>query len=422
MRVWLAGVALCLVGCGGADDKGDDTANLGDDLPETIVPTGDEFLVVVLPDTQIYAMTYPETFDSQMRWIAEHAEAYNIVFVSHVGDIVHNGDRRNEWDVAEASYQWIEDIGLPHGFSVGGHDFWVGGEEHDSSCAVVPWMDCDFTDFNESFGPDRYADRAWFGGASPSGRSSYQKVSSAGLDLLFLHLPQDTPRAEVEWAGEVLDANPGTLVHLTTHRYLYDYRLTDLLPEPLNLAPAGRFNALTYTLGGQSLLFNDSLSADELFEEFIETHPNIWGVHCGHVDAEFRQTETNAAGLPVHQMLADFQNMEDGGGGWLRVLKFQPADNEVEVFTLSTLTGEFRQNGDGFEHSLTIVEDYKDLAFAELAALGFDTQAIEDLLDEVKTEGSKLRDAYYESLYGAGDRDSRFTLEVPFSDYVDASK
>jgi hypothetical protein len=46
------------------------------------------------------------------------------------------------------------------------------------------------------------------------------------MDLLFLHLAHDTPRAEVDWAHEVLDANPGTLAHVTTHRYLFDYRLT----------------------------------------------------------------------------------------------------------------------------------------------------------------------------------------------------
>ena len=46
------------------------------DLPEDFVPSGDEFLVVVLPDTQIYARDFPASFDSQLRWIAERAEQW----------------------------------------------------------------------------------------------------------------------------------------------------------------------------------------------------------------------------------------------------------------------------------------------------------------------------------------------------------
>ena len=61
------------------------------------------------------------------------------------------------------------------------------------------------------------------------------------------------PRDEVDWAHGVLDAHPGTLAHLTTHRHLFDYRLTEALPAPLDLLPAGRFNSATYLLGDQGL-------------------------------------------------------------------------------------------------------------------------------------------------------------------------
>ena len=406
-----------LLACGG-----DDFDPRSVPLPDTYVPIGDEFLVVVLPDTQVYAQSFPETFDSQLSWVAEWADEYNIVFVTHVGDIVQHGDIQEQWDVAQAAYDWLEDIDLPHGFSIGGHDFWVGGDQHDSSCSVFDHMDCGYTDFLREFGPDRYEGRTWFGGRSPSGASTYQRVSVGDMDLLFLHMPQDTPRPEVDWANEILDANPGTLAHLTTHRYLFDYRLTEELPEPLNLLPAGRFNAATYLFGGQSQIFHDSLTADELFDELISPHPNIWGVHCGHVDAEFTQSMENSAGLPVHEVLVDYQNMSDGGGGWLRLLKFQPSENQIEVYTLSTLTGELRKNGDGFEHSIEILDDYKDTALDELSGLGFDTSEIEGLLDLVKTEGTPERELLYDSLYSGGQRDSRFTLDVAFDKYIEASR
>jgi hypothetical protein len=197
-------------------------------LPPELRPTGDEFLVAVLPDTQVYAMREPEIFEAQLKWIAAYADAYDIAFVSHVGDIVQTGSEDDQWAVARAAYDWIDDADVPHGLGIGSHDIgsssWA--EPVDSSCANSSRIDCEARDFQERFGPEVYEGRSWYLGSSPSGLSNAQRVSAGGMDLLFLHLAHDTPRAEVDWAHEVLDANPGTLAHVTTHRYLFDYRLT----------------------------------------------------------------------------------------------------------------------------------------------------------------------------------------------------
>lgn len=392
------------------------------DLPPALAPAADEFIVAVLPDTQIYAQRFPDAFDSQLRWIAENAARYRIVFVSHVGDIVQNGDARDQWAVARAAFDWIDDIDLPHGHSIGSHDV-VGRYDYpiDSSCAGRDpgRMDCDATEYKANFGPDIYGDRAWYGGASPSGLSSYQVIEVDGMALLFLHLVMDTPEPEVEWAGEVLDAHPGALAHLTTHRYLFDYRLTEALPTPLDLFPSGRFTQLTYNVGDQGLVYVDGLSANELFERLVAAHPNIWAVHCGHVDAEFRQASTNAAGLPVHEILVDFQNLADGGGGWLRLLKFAPARDVVEVITYSTTSGEVRRNGAGFDHAVDILDDYRSAAQPFLDGFGLDEATVDALLAEVRMPGD-LQDEYYRSLYCGGQRDSRFVLDVDFDAYIAA--
>lgn len=390
-------------------------------LPPELVPTGDEFMVVVIPDTQIYAQRFPETFDRHMRWIAEHADEYRIVFVTHVGDVVQTASSDNEWVAARAAYDWIDDADIPHGFSIGGHDSSVrDGREFDNSCSPFAHIDCNSVDFIEHFGAPVYEGRDWFGGASPSGLSTYQRVEVDDRTLLFLHLPQDTPALEVEWAGEILDANPGAIAHLTTHRYLFDYRLTDVLPSPLSLLTAGRFTPLTYTLGGQTLMYIDGLEADVLFRRLIAQHPNIWGVHCGHVDAEFHQQSTNDAGLPVHEVLVDFQDMAGGGGGWLRLLRFRPADQRLDVITFSTETGEIRRDRDGFEHSVQIVANYREAYGDELARFGLDDDEIDQLLVEVATPGA-FQDEYIESLYGTGQRDSLFTLELDLDAYAAAS-
>jgi hypothetical protein len=241
------------------------------------------------------------------------------------------------------------------------------------------------------------------------------------MDLLFLHLLQDTPQDELDWADEVLSAHPGVLAHVTTHRYLYDYRLTDFLPAPLSLLPGGRFSSITYDLGDQHLLFDSGLQATSFFDQLVAPHPSVWAVHCGHVDGELRQQAVNEAGLAVHEVLVDFQEMEDGGGGWLRLLKFKPSENQVESITFSTASYLSRANGDGFEHSLALLQRYRDAYGADLIGLGLDEEELDGLLEELSAPGPE-RDGYYDSLYASGARDSRFVLDVIFSDYIAASR
>lgn len=392
-------------------------------LPLNLIPQGDEFMVAVIPDTQIYAWRFPETFERHMRWLAERAAEYNIVFVSHVGDVVQSGNRGDEWIAANAAYAWLRDIGLPHGLAIGSHDF-SDADRYEGPIAPCDDMmgpSCTTQAFIEHFGAQHYADAPWYGGQSPTGRSSYQIVEASGIRLLFLHLMHDTPQEELVWAGEVLDANPGTLVHLTTHRYLFDYRLTSILPSPLNLIRAGRFNALVYRLGGQEQRVANAVPAETLFSDFIYQHPNIFAVHCGHVDAEFRMQNNNVAGLPVYQALVDYQDMADGGDGWLRLLHFKPSEDVVNAYTISTETGEMRGNGDGFEHALGLLRSYRESYRDALDEFGIDNAQVDALLAEVSMPGA-LRDQYYESLYGAGQRDSRFRMTVDFSAYIDASQ
>ncbi len=47
-------------------------------------PSGDNFTIVVLPDSQYYASAYPSTYTAQTQWIVDNRVARNIVYVSGV--------------------------------------------------------------------------------------------------------------------------------------------------------------------------------------------------------------------------------------------------------------------------------------------------------------------------------------------------
>ena len=71
-----------------------------------------DFTIVVIPDTQYETEYNPAMLTSQMNWIVNHRSSNNIVFVTHVGDVVNNGTRQ-EFIVADAAFDKL-DIGRVH--------------------------------------------------------------------------------------------------------------------------------------------------------------------------------------------------------------------------------------------------------------------------------------------------------------------
>ena len=63
-------------------------------------------------------------------------------------------------------------------------------------------------------------------------------------------------------------------------------------------------------------------------------NPNLHFMLSGHVHDESRRIDI-VNGQPVFQMLADYQDRASGGEGWLRILRFVPADDKVYVQTYS---------------------------------------------------------------------------------------
>ena len=158
--------------------------------------------------------------------------------------------------------------------------------------------------------------------------------------------------------------------------------LTEVLPSPLDFIPAGRFNGVTYLLGGQSA---GPTTAIELFNKFISTHPNIFMVHCGHVDAEFKMVDANKAGLPVYQTLVDFKTWPKAAAAGCACCTQAWAAARRGVDGLHR-DGELRDNGDGFEHSIAIVEYYKNAYGDYIKQLGLDMDMLK-LLESIKALG-----------------------------------
>ena len=75
-------------------------------------------------------------------------------------------------------------------------------------------------------------------------------------------------------------------------------------------------------------------STQYLWDGLAVPNPNLRFMLSGHVHDESRRTDI-ANGHPVYQMLADYQERASGGEGWLRILRFVPAEDRVYVQTYS---------------------------------------------------------------------------------------
>ena len=94
--------------------------------------TAPNFTLAVLPDTQYYSSQTNSglraMFDAQTEWLVANKDTRNIVYTSHLGDIVDNASDTAQWDIAgklivtKGALTALDDAGMKYGMAVGNHD------------------------------------------------------------------------------------------------------------------------------------------------------------------------------------------------------------------------------------------------------------------------------------------------------------
>lgn len=270
----------------------------------------DVWRIVVLPDTQNYVNLDNDLdmdgtpdflfhFQNQINWIVANQDAMNIVFVSHVGDIVqrvHLVRPPTEWLFADSIMSGLDGV-VPYGAVAGNHDILNSG--------LFPFNYLIF------FGPSRYAAYPWYGGSSPNElshtqdfevRGDYGRYSFTHISMQW-QLPgeADDPSTSLGWVQEVIDRK-GRLrnILLTTHATID----TD-----------GNFGTETFGLPEEN-------TPDEVRQELLEPNRHaVKLVFSGH----YHSMNDGAAMVEVKTipvMLSDYQSFAEGGSGYLRILTF----------------------------------------------------------------------------------------------------
>ncbi len=348
-------------------------------------PSGGAFSVAVLPDTQ-NAIDYThqeahgfpfdasELFLAQMEWIAGQAPSRggDVAFVAAVGDVWQHqsetmdpehaarGFERipNRWfdeeleatpqtaaielPTARAGYASLASAGIPFGVAPGNHDYdamWSDSRYPPVDDAKkIRSFDAEtlgmlhvggLDNFRSVFGDDSefFGGKPWYVASRNGGTSSAQTFTAGGYTFLHLAIEMAFGDDVLAWASEVIAAHPGLPTIVTTHDYL-------------NAAGERRANPIV----DLARVDPQDRDAETLWRELIAVHDQVFLVLCGHHHGVATRVDENAAGHPVIQLLADYQDrgqtsLDAGvpknrlgrpvgiGDGWLRMLHFDTASD-----------------------------------------------------------------------------------------------
>ncbi|MBI5687989.1 MAG: metallophosphoesterase [Verrucomicrobia bacterium] len=301
----------------------------------TISPAPEgSFSIVVIPDTQKYlgrgTKAQPKStnevtnavLQQHTRWIVNSLDRQRIVFVNHVGDIV-DKNVTDQWTVARQCMDRLHGR-LPYGIAPGNHD-------HGRATNT--------TLFQQFFGAARFAEMPWYGGAFDGARepkasgnnaNSFQLFSAGGMEFVFLHLQCNAPDDVLQWADDVLRRHAGRRALVTTHMGLGP------LQKPKNeneftTAPKG-------LMQWKKCHGERGNTPEQMWQKCFRKHANLRLVFCGDQSRTqaMRLTLQNDAGKPVHWLLSDYMQAPEG---WLRVCRFLPGKNQIEVRTVDSRDG-----------------------------------------------------------------------------------
>ena len=273
------------------------------------------FTIVLMPDTQNYSTAHPEIYEAQSQWIIDNKDAENIVFVSHLGDVVNNPSSLTEWERGDAAMDILDgdlatnpDGLIPYSVAAGNHD-------------IIPVDEY----YVQYFGESRYSGRSWYGGASPMRQTTIKcfRLAAETICTSPWSMHQEMPRFS---RHNVIDSHPEMPVILTTHGYIHED----------GLRPQG----------------------ERVFNELVEPNPEVFMVLCGHFFWENHLTSSNNNGTGVFEILADYQARPHGGDGWLQMLEFFPELNRIDVTTYSPTLDRFEIDQDS-QFSLSIDFDQR---------------------------------------------------------------
>ena len=255
----------------------------------------------VVGDTQIIASSHGSKFGMIYDWILNNQVSKKIAYVFGLGDITNNNSA-SEWALAkEHILEKLTGV-IPYSVVRGNHD---GKANINSIFATEAYM----SQFDGFYEENDIV-------------NSYRFFEISDTEYLLFTLDYGASDSVLNWAGEIIKANPDKKVIITTHAYLYRDGTT--LDQNDVCPPA--------TTGGSN-------NGDHMWDKLISKYENIFLVMSGHdphANVVVTQTE-GVNGNIVTQILSDHQGVDTSTPTGMVTMLYFKADGSIEVETYSTI-------------------------------------------------------------------------------------
>lgn len=258
------------------------------------------YTIAWISDTQHYSSGAPDTFLAMTRYLKENREELNIGYVVHTGDIVSDGTSTRQWENAKRAMNELS--GIPYGVLAGNHD--VGSK-------------INYKSFQKYFGEEQFSVEPYYGGSMLDNRNHYDLLTLGETEFVFVYLGYQPGDQSIAWANSVFQTYADRVGVLCVH----DYINTDS-----SLRGMGK----------------------QLREQVVQPNPNVYMVLCGHRYTEDCLIDTfddDGDGTPdrsVYQCIANYQNLDNGGNGYIRFMRIDEAKGTIRFYTYSPLLGKYR--------------------------------------------------------------------------------
>jgi hypothetical protein len=271
-------------------------------ISQEALPRSDyDFTFAWESDTQYYNANYDNDGFYQHQknihdFLLNNREKMNIQYMFHTGDIVDNADIADQWTRADEQYSLLDKAKLPYGVLAGNHDV-----DHKTE---------DYTNYSKYFGESRYSSNPWYGGSYKDNRCHYDLMSAGGTDFVMLYCGWGVGDDEIDWMNQVLASYPNRVAILDFHEYLLASGGLGLIPQ-------------------------------EVYKRVVVPNANVKMVMSGHYHSAQKTVSTidmdgdGTADRNVVNLLFDYQGMEEGGMGFLRLFHFNMEAGQMEVRTYS---------------------------------------------------------------------------------------
>lgn len=266
------------------------------------------FTIAVLPDTQNYSAGHPEIYETITKWIVDHREDQRIVFVSQTGDIVDHPAVEEEWINARRAMDALHGL-IPYGFSVGNHDMQGATGQK--------------LFFEQYFGKERYSGFDWYGGSPDNNGNSYQLFSAEGLNFVIIHLECNAPDEALHWATGVLEAHRNRRAIIATHMWAG--------PLTMPTTAGGWASDPKGRMQWKKCHGDRGNTPQQIYDKLVARHANVFMVLAGDQSRtqSLTLTSTGLNGNTIHELMCDIRE------GYIRLLRFLPAEGRIEVMTYS---------------------------------------------------------------------------------------